>query len=81
LEQHVHSFSTIQNKKVRLSRMSLILGIVVMLIALRNHQHTLDQIERGELKLPARWSLSVILCLILCGLGMGMAIYLSVVKL
>ena len=52
-----------------------------MLISVRNHQQTLAQIERGELRLPSRWSLSVILCLILCGLGMGIAVYLSVVSL
>jgi putative membrane protein len=59
----------------------IVLGIVVMLIAVRSHQQALVQIECGELKLPSRWSLSVILCLILCGLGMGMAIYLTVIAL
>jgi len=59
----------------------ILLGIVVMLIAVRNHQKILAQIERGELRLPSHWSLSVILCLILCGLGMGVAIYLSLVSL
>jgi putative membrane protein len=57
----------------------ILLGVVVMLIAVHTHQRTVLQLERGELKLPSRWSLSVIICLILCGLGMGMAIYLSLV--
>jgi putative membrane protein len=57
----------------------IILGVVVMMISVRNHQRTVEQLQRGELKLPSRWSLSVVICLILCGLGMGMAIYLSLV--
>jgi putative membrane protein len=57
----------------------IFLGVVVMLIATHNHQRTVGQLERGELKLPSRWSLSVVICLILCALGMGIAIYLSFV--
>jgi len=57
----------------------ILLGIVVMLIAVRNHQITVGQLEQGQLKFPSRWSLSVVICLVLCGLGMGMACYLSAV--
>ena len=57
----------------------IVLGVVVMLIAVRNHQTTVGQLQRGELQLPSQWTLSVILCLILCGLGMGIAIYLALV--
>ena len=36
-------------------------------------------LERGELRLPSRWSLGVVLCLALCALGMGLAGYLALV--
>jgi putative membrane protein len=55
------------------------LGIVVLLIAVWNHQQTLDRLHRGELVLPSRWSVSVIIWLLLAALGMGLAIYLALV--
>ena len=76
---NVHSHPWLANVNTATGTGLILLGIAVMLISVRNHQYTLGQIERGELRLPSRWSLSVILCLILCGLGMGMAIYLSAV--
>jgi putative membrane protein len=57
----------------------IVLGIVVLLIAVRNHQQTVARLHRGELVLPSRWSLSVIVCLLLTALGMGLAIYLALV--
>lgn len=57
----------------------IMLGIVVLLIAVRNHQQTVDRLHRGELVLPSRWSLSVIISLLLAALGMGLAIYLALV--
>jgi hypothetical protein len=53
--------------------------MVVLLIAVRNHQQTVDRLHRGDLVLPSRWSLSVIVSLLLAALGMGLAIYLSLV--
>lgn len=55
----------------------IILGVIVMLIALRNHQQTVDQLEKGQLSFPRKWSLGVVLSLVLCALGMGIAIYLA----
>lgn len=55
----------------------ILLGVIVMLIAVRNHQQTVDQLERGELTFPRMWSLGVVLSLVLCALGMGIAIYLA----
>lgn len=57
----------------------IVLGVVVMLISVRNHQCQMVQLKAGELKFANRWSLSVIVCLILCALGMGMAIYLALI--
>ena len=55
----------------------IVLGIVVLLIAVWNHQQVVDRLHRGELVLPSRWSLSVIVSLLLAALGMGLAIYLG----
>jgi putative membrane protein len=57
----------------------IVLGIVVLLLAVANHQRTVRRLLRGELPIPSAWSFSVILSLILAGLGMGMAIYLALV--
>ena len=43
----------------------ILLGIVVLLIAVYNHQQTVGRLQRGELAMPSRWSLSVIVSLIL----------------
>ena len=57
----------------------IVLGIVVMLLAVINHQRAVRRLACGELPLPSAWSLSVIVSLILAGVGMGMAIYLTLV--
>jgi putative membrane protein len=58
----------------------IVLGILVLLLAVRNHQQTLERLHRGELVFPSRWSLSVIVSLLLAALGMGLAIYLALVS-
>jgi putative membrane protein len=55
----------------------IVLGIVALLIAVWNHRQVVDRLHRGELALPSRWSLSVIVSLLLAALGMGLAIYLA----
>jgi putative membrane protein len=57
----------------------IVLGIVVLLVAVRNHQQTMERLHRGELVFPSRWSVSVIVSLLLAALGMGLAIYLALV--
>jgi len=57
----------------------IVVGIVVLLIAVWNHQQVVDRSHRGELVLPSRWSLSVIVSVLLAALGMGLAIYLALV--
>jgi hypothetical protein len=60
------------------SDISLIeMGVIVKLIAIRNHQQTVEQLEKGELRFPRKWSLGVVLSLVLFALGMGVAIYLA----
>jgi hypothetical protein len=57
----------------------ILLGIVVLLIPIANHERTVRQVLRGELPYPSIWSVSVILSLILAGLGVTMAIHLVLV--
>ena len=57
----------------------IVLGIVVLLIAIWNHQQSVNRLRGGDLVLPSRWSLSVIVSLLLAALGMGLAIYLALV--
>jgi putative membrane protein len=53
------------------------MGIIVLLISVWNHQLTVDRLHRGELVLPSRWSLGVIISLIVAAMGMSLAIYLA----
>jgi putative membrane protein len=55
------------------------LGVAVLLIAIWNHQQCVDRLRGGDLVLPSRWSLSVIVSFLLVALGMGLAIYLALV--
>ena len=55
----------------------IVLGIIVLLISVWNHQVTVGRLHRGELVLPSKWSLSVIVSLIIAAMGMSLAIYLA----
>ena len=57
----------------------IVMGMIVLLISVWNHHQTLERLHRGELALPGKWSLSVVICLIVAGMGMSLAIYLAVV--
>jgi putative membrane protein len=57
----------------------IVLGIVVLLMAIWNHRQSVDRLRAGDLVFPSRWSLSVIVTLLLVALGMGLAIYLALV--
>jgi len=59
----------------------ILLGVVMLLIALFSHRNTVIRLERGDLGVPGRWSLGMVLCLILAALGMGMAVYLGALEL
>jgi putative membrane protein len=71
---HPHSWLTAVNTFTGTAL--IVLGIVVLLLAVRNHQRTVEHLHRGELMLPS-WSLSVIVGLLFAGLGMGIALYLA----
>jgi putative membrane protein len=74
---HPHTWLTTLNTVTGTSLM--VLGIVVLLIAVRNHQQCVDRLHRGELVLPSRWSLSVVVSLLLAALGLSLTIYLALV--
>jgi putative membrane protein len=77
LDVHLHPWLTQVNTLTGTGL--IVLGIVILLIAVWNHQQVVDRLHRGELVLPSRWSLSVIVSLLLTALGMGLAIYLALV--
>jgi putative membrane protein len=58
----------------------IVLGVVVLLLSVWGHQRLVAHLERGELSLPSRWSLGVILSFILAALGVTLAIYLTAVE-
>jgi putative membrane protein len=58
----------------------ILLGVVVLLAAVRLHQGFLAALDRGELRMPSRWSLAVVLSLVLAALGVAIAVYLTVVQ-
>jgi putative membrane protein len=59
----------------------IVLGVAVLLLAVAGHRRMVDQLEQGNLTLPPRWSLAVILGLVLAALGMSLAVYLASVDL
>jgi putative membrane protein len=59
----------------------ILLGVAVLLISVYSHRRAVIRLERGDLGQPGRWSLGTILCLILAGLGTGLAIYLAAVEM
>jgi putative membrane protein len=57
------------------------LGVIVMLCSLYSHRQMVTQLEQGQLALPSRWSLAVLVSLIVAGLGVAMAVYLTIITL
>ena len=57
------------------------LGVAVLSIAVVTHHREVAQLESGSLRRPSKWSMGVILSLILAALGMSMAVYLSIIEL
>lgn len=78
-QMHVHPHTWLTAMNTFTGTGLIVLGIVVMLISVRNHLQTVDRLMLGDLAMPPRWSLGVILSLILSALGMGTAIYLALV--
>ncbi len=76
---HIHTHPWLTSANMFSGTSLIVLGIVVLLLAIRNHQRSVDRMLHGELAMPSRWSLSVILGLILAALGMGIAVYLALV--
>jgi putative membrane protein len=58
----------------------MVLGVVVLLIAVVNHRRAVDLLLRGEMPLVPRWSVGVVIGLLLAAVGLTMAIYLAAVE-
>jgi putative membrane protein len=59
----------------------ILLGVAVLLISTYTHRNMVVRLERGDLGLPGRWSIGMVLCMILAAVGMGMAVYLGTVEM
>jgi putative membrane protein len=57
----------------------IVLGVVVQVISVWSHRRMVVELERGHLSKPLGWSMGVILGLVLAALGIGMAVYLTLV--
>jgi len=57
----------------------VLLGVTVTLAAARQHAHILERLRRGEALVVPRWSLGIVVSLVLGILGVTMAIYLVTV--
>lgn len=58
----------------------ILLGVVFLLIAVAMHWRLLGRIQRGETQAVPRWSLGMVLCLIVAALGMVLAVSLAVIQ-
>lgn len=58
----------------------VILGIAVSLIAAVQHARFLGRLDRGEPYRPPRWSLGIIVAVVLAILGVGMTVYLLLLR-
>jgi putative membrane protein len=59
----------------------IMLGVIVLLLSAYTHRNMVIRLERGDLGMPGRWSIGMILCMILAAVGMAMAVYLSSVEI
>lgn len=57
----------------------LLLGVTVTLLAAWQHYRFVDQWERGLPFRPSRWSLGLIVCVVLALVGLGLATYLHTI--
>lgn len=54
----------------------LLLGVAVNVLAAAEYRAVLRRIDRGEPYAPPRWSLGLVVAVLLAALGLGMATYL-----
>ena len=78
---HVKSHPWLARTNTLVGTALIALGVVVLLVAFYSHRNMVIRLEKGDLGPPGRWSLGMVLCLILAALGMGMAVYLSTVDI
>ena len=54
----------------------IVLGIIITLLAAREHSQIIVRLNRGEAFVPPTWSLGLTFSLVLAAIGTGVAIYL-----
>jgi putative membrane protein len=58
----------------------ILLGVLVLIVSIYAHWGMVGRAERGDYLPPARWSLAVVLSMVLAAVGMAMAVYLATVE-
>lgn len=58
----------------------IVLGVVFLLLAVVAHRRLLGRIQRGEPQVLPGWSLGMVLCIIVAGLGMILAVSLAIIS-
>ena len=74
---HVHTPTLLVNFNTWTGTGLIILGVIVLLVSAYTHRNLVIRLERGDLGMPGRWSIGMVLCMILAAAGMLMAVYLS----
>jgi putative membrane protein len=80
-EVRIHSHRWLALTNTFTGTILMLLGVAVLIIAVFSHRRTVIRLEQGKIGTPGRWSLGMVLCLILAALGMGISIYLTAVEL
>jgi putative membrane protein len=72
----VSSTSRTTGRSISLGVALVILGVVITLLAAKEHAQIIGRMNRGEPFIPPKWSLGLIFALFLATIGVVMAIYL-----
>jgi putative membrane protein len=54
----------------------VVVGVAVTVLAAEQHRRFLQRLDRGESYVPPRWSLGLVVAVLLVVIGLGMATYL-----
>jgi putative membrane protein len=74
---HVHTPAWMANLHTWTGTSLIVLGVTVLIASAHTHRNMVIRLERGDLGMPGRWSIGMVLCMILAAVGMAMAVYIS----
>jgi putative membrane protein len=77
----VHTPAWMANINTWTGTFLILLGVTVLILSAFTHRNMVVRLESGDLGMPGRWSIGMVLCMILAAVGMAMAVYLGSVEL